>query len=301
MSFERASNLNAKVLELEQTRSNLMKELSELRAQAIDNEALRRKYADTMEQLRKKDELSYLINAVEPMAREKLLETPDLANDFTRDDTSAFVMSIDIRRSTELMLKATSASSFANFIRDLCEAFRENVLSNHGVFDKFTGDGILAFFPGFYSGEDAGYFAVRAASKCHDAFRAIYRSCRSYFDTVMNDVGLGIGIDFGTVQLVRQWGNLTVVGKPVVYACRLGGAKPGETLLNQQAHDEVAKRHAAFLNVEETEIEIKHEGRKLAYRVTLGVIEPTLGVPQWFSKTEQGDAANTSQCDSKPG
>jgi hypothetical protein len=38
----------------------------------------------------------------------------------------------------------------------------------------------------------------------------------------LKDTGLGIGIDFGATRLVQMAGGLSVVGAPVVYACRLG-------------------------------------------------------------------------------
>ncbi len=70
-------------------------------------------------------------------------------------------MSIDIRRSTDLMLKAREPRLFADFVTGLCSKLKNLIVNNYGVFDKFTGDGVLAFFPDFYSGPDAGLLAVR--------------------------------------------------------------------------------------------------------------------------------------------
>jgi hypothetical protein len=73
-----------------------------------------------------------------------------------------FVLSVDIRRSTELMLKARTAEKFAEFITGLSIELTTIVLNSFGVFDKLTGDGILAFFPDFFSGPDAAYRVVAA-------------------------------------------------------------------------------------------------------------------------------------------
>ena len=95
----------------------------------------------------------------------------------------------------------------------------------------------------FFSGEDAGYRVVKAAEECHAAFTQHYSANRKCFTTILKDTGLGIGIDYGKVRLVRVRGELTVVGTPVVYSCRLGGAKAGHTLLNQPAYEEVFERY----------------------------------------------------------
>jgi class 3 adenylate cyclase len=139
-------------------------------------------------------------------------------------------MSIDIRRSTELMLKARSPEEFASFITTLSTELMKIVMESYGVFDKFTGDGVLAFFPEFYSGPEAASYAIATADKCHAAFARHYRTFRKSFTSVLTEIGLGIGIDYGSVHLVQLGRGLTVVGTAVVYACRLSGAPAGGTL-----------------------------------------------------------------------
>src|ERR1700730_4336105 len=98
------------------------------------------------------------------------------------------------------MLKAREPKLFAQFITTLARQLRNEVLENYGIFDKFTGDGILAFFPEFYSGSDAGYFALRAAPTCHKVFASHYEKHRHCFISVLKELGLGIGLDYGQVQ-----------------------------------------------------------------------------------------------------
>ena len=94
-------------------------------------------------------------------------------------------------------------------------------------------------------------------------------------------MGLGIGIDWGKVHLLQMADGLTVVGGPVVYACRLGGAPSGETYLNQPAFEGIQRRAGSAFLVSEAELEIKHEGPMLAYNVKSSGIryEPT--PPSW--------------------
>src|SRR5207249_2646213 len=113
------------------------------------------------------------------------------------------VISIDIRRSTDLMLKARTPQDFAAFISNVSIALSRIITSNFGVFDKFTGDGMLGFFPDFYSGKDCGLRVLMAAKQCHLAFSELYRQNWASFDTVLCDIGLGIGIDFGPVNLMQ--------------------------------------------------------------------------------------------------
>ena len=200
-------------------------------------------------------------------AKNKLDHDPSFADKFTNGhDENCYVMAIDIRRSTELMLKSKSAKHFEKYICTLCEGFREIILSNNGVFDKFTGDGILAYFPNFYSGPDAGYFVVRSAIDCHYFFKTHYLANRNLFHIVLRDTGLGIGIDCGEVHLALI-NSYTVVGRPVVYACRLSSACTDLTLINQAAYDKLKDKYTDTIQFKETAIKTKHEDQIITYEL----------------------------------
>ena len=47
----------------------------------------------------------------------------------------------------------------------LCEELKGLISDRFGIVDKFTGDGLLASFPDFFSGPDAGYRAISALMK----------------------------------------------------------------------------------------------------------------------------------------
>lgn len=235
-------------------------------------------------QLTEKERLSFLLARVNEDAQAMLLRSERFRKRFL--DLSvceAYVMSVDIRRSTELMLKARSPELFAQFITTLCKDLEEVIKAHYGVFDKFTGDGVMAFFPVFFSGEDAPYHVVATADECHRIFQARYREFRSSFTSVLNDVGLGIGIDYGPSHLVQMAGGLTVVGAPVVYACRMAGGPGGKTLLNQPAYEKISTRLSGFCFLVETEVTIKNEGATLAYEVRLNKKEYLPMVPDWGS------------------
>lgn len=245
-----------------------------------------------LDTLTQKQSLSYLINRVGNAAQEKLITSPDFRKLFVRDTPCpTYVLSIDIRRSTELMLKARDPKLYANFVITLARQLRDVILENYGVFDKFTGDGVLAFFPDFYSGEDAGFFAMRAANSCHEVFTNLYRNSRHCFVSILKEIGLGVGIDYGNVQIVQIGGDFTVVGTPVVYACRMGSAEPGRTYVNQPAFEMLFDRYSAVCDFDPQELPIKHEGKTLAYSVEFNgkVFNPA--APVWLDAGEQASTA----------
>lgn len=277
--------------ELEDEISSLKKEnrklLQEIAAKAETEQRKGREIEDlrkNIEELNKKLRFQHLLYRVNESAKKKLLESKEFRNLFEKSEScNAVIMSVDIRRSTELMLKAREPKLYANFITNLCADLTRIILNNYGVFDKFTGDGILAFFPEFYSGQDTPYLAIKAADECHNCFSMHYRAKRNCFKSILMDVGLGIGIDYGKSHLVKVQDGLTVIGTPVVYACRMSGAKAGQTLLNQPAYEVTSQRFGKYINFQESEIDMEHEGRTLAYVATLSekTYEPKL--PDWLS------------------
>ena len=213
----------------------------------------------------------FVLNKVSPRAHEALLSDRALRNCFleSKSACAAFIMAIDIRRSADLMLKARSADLFAGFMAGLCEELGGLICEGLGIVDKFTGDGLLAVFPEFFSGQDAGYRAISAAHEAHLVFGRQYKQHRRSFFTILANIGLGIGIDYGDVRFMRIAGDLTVVGSPVVYAARLSSAPAGKSLLNQPAYEKIVSQYAAFCSFSETEMDIKHEGRVVVHDVSL--------------------------------
>lgn len=246
-----------------------------------------------LEALKEKQNLSHLLSRVGSEAQNKLLSYPDFRALFSQESPHpSYVLSIDIRRSTELMLKARNPLLYAEFITVLARELREEILENYGIFDKFTGDGILAFFPAFYTGKDAGYFVLKAAHNCHKVFQNHYAANKHCFTSILKEIGLGIGIDHGEVQLVQIGGDFTVVGTPVVYACRMGGAEAGHTYLNQPAFEKLFEAYSAICDFEECEITIKHEGKTLAYGVELNGKRFDPAPPEWTDRSgEDGTSA----------
>jgi class 3 adenylate cyclase len=195
----------------------------------------------------------------------------------------AFVLSVDIRKSTDLMARMVPehADFYGRFLIELWNDMKAAVLEEYGIFDKFTGDGILAYFPDFFEVDrrSAALRLLRAVEKCHDAFRRAYPRLWKGLSAVPamgsadqrsdRRTGLGIGLDFGTVQLVNVGTELTIVGAPVVYACRLSSAAWAFTTLANYPcyHAFKLSQILDLIECRPAPIEIKHDEIH-AYRVS---------------------------------
>ena len=247
------------------------------------------KREENIAKLELKLRLAFLLNQVHPSAQRLLEADKSFRDSFEAKECWGFVISVDIRRSTELMLKARKPEQYSEFVSQLTGKLSNEILKSFGVFDKFTGDGILAFFPDFYSGEDAGFHAATAALRCHQIFQNHYREHRTSFISILQDTGLGIGIDYGKLHLVQVSGALTVVGPPVVYACRLGGAPAGSTYINQPEYEELSNKYGNYLHFEETSLNLKHEGSILTYQITATAKSFDPQHPEWINSSTHDD------------
>ncbi|MCL2281832.1 MAG: hypothetical protein FWC26_00770 [Fibromonadales bacterium] len=90
----------------------------------------------------------YLEGRFHPKAIENL-DDEELAKLFKGEEIEMAIMSIDIRKSQEIMLRANTLGKWAKFISGLTDELKKIVIENYGVYDKFTDDGILAYFPVF--------------------------------------------------------------------------------------------------------------------------------------------------------
>lgn len=252
---------------------DLQKKLHEESKKLQKEKGARERREFLYKELEEKQRSSHILSRIHEDAGEKYLSSDAFKANFNHgNEVESVVISIDIRRSTDLMLKAKSPTDYSDFITGLSEKLSQIIIEHLGIFDKFTGDGILAFFPKFYSGENAIILALLAAQKCHSVFIDHYTQNRNKFTVHIKNVGLGIGIDYGKVSIANTTSELTVVGRPVVYACRFSGAKAGDTLLNLEALEQIEKlNHPMVKEIDETEIDIKNEGIATAFKIHLDV------------------------------
>lgn len=207
---------------------------------------------------------------------------------FNGSQQSCFVMSIDIRRSTDLMLKAVSPDSYVVFMTELEKRLRAVIRQNYGIIDKFTGDGLLAYFPQFLfkDSQMPGLFCLKAATECHAEFRNVYSMQRACFQVVLSGTGLGIGVDYGQVNMSIRGEELIAVGIPVVYACRLSSVPAGSTVFNEQAFGIVNLGCPPCLVYQDREVPLKNEGSCVGFDMKLNLSKARLVGPDWAALEE---------------
>lgn len=273
-----------KIVNLENQVNDLLKKLQIKSKQKEELKEQKEEIKEKLEILNNDKKILDLSNRICEKGKNKLLKSTKFRNLFAREKCFSVVLAIDIRRSTELMLKAKNPINFANFVSSLCIQMMDIIKTNYGVVDKFTGDGILSFFPDFYSGSDAIYYALNSANQCNNYFKKHYDNSRTLFSTILNEVGLGIGIDYGETSLVEINNVLTVVGIPVVYACRLSNANFGEILLNQSAYEVSIVKHKKCCQYNESELDIKYEGKILTYKLEKYIFPKEIICPEWIKE-----------------
>ena len=159
------------------------------------------------------------------------------------EPVTMFVMAADIRESTTLMKEAIKFERFAHVMDKFVSSVRQGITRSGGWFDKFTGDGFLAYWiVQSVSKEEYDQNFVQAAGNiAHTAHtlidlfhRRVLEDFRSNSRNLSGGVGLSMGLDAGPGYLVEIAGELTIVGPPVVGAVRMVTAAqlPREIIAN---------------------------------------------------------------------
>jgi class 3 adenylate cyclase len=155
-----------------------------------------------------------------------------------------FVLAADIRESTTLMKEAIRIERFAQVMDKFVSSVKQGIRRSGGWFDKFTGDGFLAYWIVQTGEADETDYEERVVQTTGDValtagilielfHRRVLEDFRDNSRNLSAGVGLSVGIDAGPAFLVNIADELTVVGPPVVGAVRMvTSAAPREVLAN---------------------------------------------------------------------
>lgn len=143
----------------------------------------------------------------------------------------------------------TDASSFCaaeemvGLLNDYLAAATRFITARGGIVDKFTGDGVCAYF-GFDASPDAPIRAVQAALElqvCLEELKVIW------FSRGILPIGAGVGVATGEVTLgsigSAERADFTVIGSVVNLAARLqASARGGEVVIDDTTYGELGGR-----------------------------------------------------------
>jgi|HubBroStandDraft_1064217.scaffolds.fasta_scaffold88996_1 class 3 adenylate cyclase len=149
----------------------------------------------------------------------------------------------DLRMSAIILREAVQTTKFARFIVGFTEAVRSVANASGGWFDKFTGDGFIAYWltpPGQPAAlRDVPDFCQALLPAADNLVSSLRKTSRNF----PVGVGLSLGADSGPCELVLVGESLTLVGGPIVGASRMvAGANPGQTLLNVYLGEQLAEQ-----------------------------------------------------------
>ncbi|MCC6809898.1 MAG: adenylate/guanylate cyclase domain-containing protein [Deltaproteobacteria bacterium] len=141
----------------------------------------------------------------------------------------------------------SSPAEIVSLLNDYIEAASNVIGGAGGVLDKFTGDGICAYF-GYEGRDDAAASAVRAALQLQEVLE---RFKVDWFDRGVLPMGAGVGVTTGLVAVgpigAKDRADYTIIGSTVNLAARLQAfAKGGEVVVDAPTADLV--RHLFALS-----------------------------------------------------
>jgi class 3 adenylate cyclase len=164
----------------------------------------------------------------------------------------------DIRRSQDMMKYAAGERDFLRRMEKFLQKTRKMLRAHCGLFDKFTGDGFLAYFNrNLCNWQQVDYV------RCFIGFLSEYQAFTTkYFELWQRTlkklprerVGLAIGADLGSVTLHNEEDHLIAIGEPVVWATIMASAaKAGEVMVNNRLYEVLrGRRELVFEPREET-------------------------------------------------
>ena len=174
---------------------------------------------------------------------EKIIEDPSYFSKMSDYDT--LVMVADIRRSQDLVTYEITPDYYRKQIIGFISEVRKILLEDYAIFDRFTGDGFIAYFNKFVCEENGkDYYEMML-----DACKRIQSFSEGYFDDWSSNIrklpvepiGLSIGVDSGKVVFMESEFQLLAIGDACVWATRMSDAgKKGQVVFNNIPYHRIA-------------------------------------------------------------
>lgn len=162
------------------------------------------------------------------------------------NDKKSIAVVADVRRSQDLMTYSSEKDTYSVKIREFIANAQQMIIDNNGIFDKFTGDGFIAYFNEELSKEADSDFLTDMLNACH----SIMPYSNSYFEDWKQEltkvptepIGLTIGVDMGSIYFSELNRQIMAVGEACIWATRACAAgHKGELVINNRAYQALRK------------------------------------------------------------
>ena len=152
----------------------------------------------------------------------------------------------DVRRSQDLMTYGRDPNVYRDKIIEFSNCTRRILKNNCGLYDRFTGDGFIAYFNKYMCEQEGKNY-----------YEMMVKSCREIMDFSIpffsewskmlrrlpeKEIGLAIGVDSGIVSFKDINNQLFAIGDACVWATRMNTAgSKGDVIVNNIPYQELSQ------------------------------------------------------------
>ena len=168
---------------------------------------------------------------------------PSFINQMSTSDT--LVLVADIRRSQDLITYGYSPDFYREQIIGFLTEVRKILRHNYGIYDRFTGDGFIAYFNQYVCEQEGRDYYEMILDSCDK----IQKFAEQFFDNwssqirkiPVEPIGLSLGVDSGVVSFKDIEGQFFAIGDACVWATRMCNAgKRGDVIFNNIPYHKIA-------------------------------------------------------------
>lgn len=150
---------------------------------------------------------------------------------------SSLVIVADIRRSQDLMTYGKDPGEYCERIVKFIEKTREILKRYCGIYDRFTGDGFVAYFSEYMCKQQGKNYYEMMLKACHEIIEFSEPFFAEWTSTIRKipetEIGVAIGVDEGVVSYRDINNQLFAIGDACVWATRMCAAgNQGDIVLN---------------------------------------------------------------------
>jgi len=172
---------------------------------------------------RKSEEVKNLFSKyVSPQVVEEILRNPEAIN-LKGEKRFLTILNVDIRNFTSIS-ESLKGEEVVNYLNELFNQWVPEIIERGGTFDKYTGDGFMAFFGAPIPQKNQADKAVEASEKIIEKTKEIFEKWKKNGEkitNIINKILIGIGISSGEVVIGHIGSKMIKAYTPIGTAANL--------------------------------------------------------------------------------